>query len=96
MGATHQDSSFHRDLVAVCMPFEGDHWDDVFKVIDQVCDELNLTASRVDHHVGSSIVFHDIARLIEEAEFLVFDLSEERPNVYYELGYAHGAPISRG
>lgn len=31
-----------------------------------------------------------IAELIERTELIICDLTYERPNVYYELGYAHG------
>ena len=43
-----------------------------------------------DTQVGSPPVVDAIKQLIQRAEYLVFDLSYERPNVYYELGYAHG------
>ena len=82
--------SFTPNLVGVAMPFEGQEWDDVFGVIVDECRKLKLAPKRVDQYVGSGIVLTDIAKLIEEAEFLIFDLSNERPNVYYELGYAHG------
>jgi hypothetical protein len=33
----------------------------------------------------------DIDLFIRESEFIICDLSNERPNVCYELGYAHDA-----
>ena len=81
---------FIRGLVSVSMPFKGEKWDEVYRVIRTECERQGLRAQRVDEYVASGVVLRDIARLIEEAEFLVFDLSGERQNVYYELGYAHG------
>ena len=77
-------------LVGIAMPFKGEEWDQIFTIIKEECKKLNLRPQRVDEYVRSGIVVRDIADLIEKAEFLIFDLSRERPNVYYELGYAHG------
>jgi hypothetical protein len=77
-------------LVGVAMPFKGKEWDEVYSLICDVCREMNLRPQRVDEYVRSGIVVRDIAELIEDSEFLIFDLSRERQNVYYELGYAHG------
>ena len=64
--------------------------DDVYRAIKDECSRLGLDARRVDENVGSGFVIREIADLIEDAEFLIIDLTYERPNVYYELGFAHG------
>jgi hypothetical protein len=81
---------FEKGLVFVIMPFAGQERDDVYSAIKDECTKLSLRAQRVDENTGSGIVLGEITDLIERAEFLVCDLSRERPNVYYELGYAHG------
>lgn len=61
-----------------------------FAAIKAGCHAVDLTATRVDETPGSSIIMRDVDRSMSLAEFLVFDLTNERPNVYYELGYARG------
>ncbi len=82
--------SFEHGLVFVIMPFTGQDMDDVYSAIKDECGKLDLHSHRVDENTGSTIIIREITELIERAEFLVCDLSRERPNVYYELGYAHG------
>jgi len=81
--------TFDRNLVFVGMRMDAEA-DAIFAAISRACGGLGLHAKRVDDMSGSGIVLQEVADLIERAEFLVFDLSQERPNVYYELGYAHG------
>ncbi len=81
---------FERNLVFVAMSFEGQEMDDVYSAIRDECAKLRLRSNRVDENVGSGFVIREITDLIERAEFIIFDLTRERPNVYYELGYAHG------
>lgn len=81
---------FERNLVFVIMPFKGGDMDDVYGAIKDECTRIDLRTKRVDENVGSGIVIREITDLIERAEFLICDLTRERPNVYYELGYAHG------
>ena len=82
--------SFERDLVFVAMPFQGDEMKEVYSALKDECSKLGLRAKRVDENVGSGFIIQEITDLIERAEFIIFDLTNERPNVYYELGYAHG------
>ena len=81
---------FVPNLVFVIMPFDGKDSADVYSAIKDECNKLKLNAKRVDENTGSGIVINEITQLIEEAEFIICDLTSERPNVYYELGYAHG------
>jgi hypothetical protein len=81
---------FEPNLVFVGMSFVGQEMADVYSAIKDECTKLNLNPKRVDENVGSGFVIQEIKNLIERAEFIIFDLSNERPNVYYELGYAHG------
>jgi hypothetical protein len=84
------EGDYERDLVFVGMPFK-DEMDEVYATIREVCASLSLRAARVDDsYAGSGFIIREITELIEQAEFLIFDLSFERPNVYYELGYSHG------
>jgi hypothetical protein len=81
---------FELNKVFVIMPFNREGMDDVYLTIKDECQKLGLHACRADEFVGSGMIIDEITRLIERSEFIVCDLTFERPNVYYELGYAHG------
>jgi len=83
--------TFTKDLVFVAMAFDiSSELSDTYQAIKRACSSLGLHAQRVDDEPDSGPIPVKILRAIEDAEFLVFDLTVERPNVYYELGYAHG------
>lgn len=82
--------TFETNMVFVAMPFFGDDVQDKYSAIKDECSKHGLKARRVDENVGSGFIIKEITELIEQAEFIIFDLTQERPNVYYELGYAHG------
>jgi hypothetical protein len=51
---------------------------------------MSFRGRNMDEDEGSGFVLREITDLIERAELIICDLTRERPNVYYELGYAHG------
>jgi hypothetical protein len=81
---------FVPNTVFVGMGFSSPENKATYNTIVSACNALNLKARRVDESVGSGLIHLQIKDEIEKAEFCVFDLTDERPNVYYELGYAHG------
>lgn len=77
-------------IVFVAMALGQPRSNAIFSAIVAACEALGLKAERSDKQVGSPSLVPTIKKLIHDAEYLVFDLTYERPNVYYELGYAHG------
>ena len=49
-----------------------------------------LEPRRVDRHNEGGLLKSEIIRFIQESDVLIADLTNERPNVYLEVGYAMG------
>ncbi len=77
------------EYLFVLMPFD-DEYDNLlleFKVAAKAVNN-NLTVERASEEYGSYEVLHQIFRNIQKASLIICDLSDERPNVYLEAGYA--------
>ena len=60
------------------------------EVIKPTCEKFGLEAIRADDIYKCDLIINDIARSIEEASVIIADVTTDNPNVFYEVGYAHG------
>jgi hypothetical protein len=79
-----------RASAFVIMSFVSLESRETYAAIKDECSKLGLKTLRADESPTSDLIIKEIFSWIEKAEFIICDLSHERPNVYYELGYAHG------
>ena len=77
--------------VFVIMSFNDEHRDSYYVAIHPTLKKLGFDPIRVDEIQHNNTVTKEIIEAIESSAFVVADLTGERPNVYYEVGYAHKA-----
>ncbi len=78
--------------VFVIMSFSEDpKLDDAYESFETICKEFEYECRRVDNASLIDRIVPEIFNSIKKAAFVIVDLSEFKPNVYYELGFAQGA-----
>lgn len=77
--------------VAVLMSYAKlDELDDAYDSFRSACETLGYDCRRVDDSNTVGRIVPEILRRIEGSAFVIADLTELRPNVLFELGYAQG------
>jgi len=71
------------------MPFKAE-FDDVYKLgIRAAAKEVGAYTERVDEQVFAGGILERIYNQISKADVIVAEMTGQRPNVFYEVGYAH-------
>jgi TIR domain len=78
-----------EELVFVIASFLPD-MEPAFEAIKAAADSAGLRAQRVKDVSGDYKISDRMLSMIRQARLVVADLTHERPNVYFELGYARG------
>ena len=73
----------------VLMPFSSE-FDDIYRLgVKEPAATLGIRAERVDDQIFVEGILERIYRQIDVADIIIADMSDQNPNVFYEVGYAH-------
>ena len=65
-------------------------WEDVFNTYKEVCELHGFTADRTDKTLSQERINPRIESGIANSAFVIADVTEASPNVYFEFGFAQG------
>jgi hypothetical protein len=86
----HIDGIANSRDVFVLMPFEQKFQTIYYNVLKPLIESLGYSASKADENLRIGTVIEQIQQSIKDAFLIIADVSGKNPNVFYELGYAHG------
>ncbi len=86
------DDDIMPDFVFVLMSFNPEMLNSYKAMVaaGKLVEGRNLKVERIDARIGDYKITNEVLRGIRRAALIVCDITQERPNVYYELGYARG------
>ena len=83
-----QNYRINPKLCFIIMPFVEEWSSRTFSILKEIVEGLGYECKRADDLYGK-IILKDIWQQINEAVFIIADLTSNNPNVFYELGIAH-------
>lgn len=83
--------SYRPNTAFIMMPIDlkSPENEDVYGAYKECFSKFGIKAVRADEIEHEDVITKRIIEEIQTSEFLIGDLSNERPSVYYEIGYAH-------
>jgi hypothetical protein len=76
--------------VFMVMPFSNEIARSAYEhSIKKVCESHRLEIRRADEIFTTTPIYDDIVKEIRSASIIIVDISDNNPNVYYELGMSH-------
>lgn len=77
--------------VLVIMSYSGvSKLEDAYDSIQTICTKNKYTCLRVNEGNQTERIVPEIFKQMNRSAFVIADISEPKPNVFYELGYAQG------
>jgi hypothetical protein len=76
--------------VFVVMPFSHEFRDTYELGVKAACNNCGIECDRVDEPIFGETILERIYNQISQADLILAVMTGRNPNVYYEVGYAHG------